>query len=168
MSKKELQWPVRGLEHISLRPGSVVVLAAPRRTGKTTFATELALFWAQRGYRVVLAPGETDFVRQLAPLRYPPAVAEAAAWNLLVYDALRVDIGALSKAAATIGADAVVIDELQFLRYNKSRDTIAEMARRLGCVVVATCGRNEMIDTIIDATNHVRVEGMPKVRMGVQ
>lgn len=168
MSTKELKWPVRGLEHISLRPGAVVVLAAPRRTGKTTFAQDLALHWARIGHRVVLAPTESEFARRLVQQGYPAAAVEAAGRNLLICDAHRVDIDALYAAATMIDADAIIVDELQFLRYGKPHETISEMALRLGCVVVATCGRSAMIDTIVDATAHIRVAQMPRIGTGVR
>ena len=162
----ELKWPVRGLEHIPLNPGSVVVLAAPPATGKTTFALDLALHWASSGHRVVLAPTETDLDYRLA-LRERSSAIAAAGRNLLAFLSTHLDVDALSRTALEIGADAIIIDELQFLRCGKSHFTIAEMANRLGCVVVGTCTRNPMIDTIIDATGTARYENMPRVRKAV-
>lgn len=162
----ELKWPVRGLEHIPLKPGSVVVLAAPPVTGKTTFALDLALHWASSGHRVVLAPTETDLDYRLM-LRERSSDITAAGRNLLALLSTRLNVDAISRVALEAGADAIIIDELQFLRCGKSHFTIAEIANRLGCVVVATCTRNPMIDTIMDATGPARYENMPSVGKAV-
>lgn len=159
----ELKWPVRGLEHIALHPGSVVVFAAPRRTGKTTFAADLAVRWALLGHRVALAVPETDPIGFLFRHGCSESAAERAGRNLLVLNALPLTTDAIANAANMIAADAIIIDDLQFLRYGIHGDTIAEIASKLGCVVVATCGRNPMIDCIVDSTAAIRVNAMPKI-----
>lgn len=158
---ENLKWPVKGLEHIALKPGTLVVLAAPRCKGKTTFAVELAQEWS-REHRVVLHTTESNPHRLIAK---HPGLANP---NLLIADTVYPTINTLSTAVRRVSADVLIVDELGFLRSagdpTRSGDSLKTLAERCGCVVVATCSRSPMIDAIIDADAALKVTAMPDVR----
>lgn len=156
-----LKWPIKGLEHIALEPGTLVVLAAPRRTGKTTFAVELARKWS-REHRVVLSTTESNPRRLVA--KHPDLLNP----NLLIADIPNPTVRSLSSAVRRITADVLIVDELGFLRLAGdsagSCDSLKTLAERCGCVVVAACGRSPMVDAIIDADAALKVNSMPAIR----
>lgn len=156
-----LKWPVKGLKHIALEPGTLVVLAAPRCTGKTTFAVELAQEWS-REHRVVLCTTESNHRRLVA--KHPGLLSP----NLLIADIANPTVRSLSSAVRRIDADVLIVDEIGLLRLlgdsTGGCDSLKHLAERCGCVVVATVSRSPMVDAIIDADAALKFNGMPVIR----
>ena len=157
----DLKWP-KGVfpeEVPDPRPGELTVIAAPRRSGKTTFAVELAKTWGRERKVVLCVPKIEVLPRALR--RWPPALFRIAIQRGGVADLLR----DLRSDFGPCGVDALIIDEVWLDPVpvfgpgdGKTKD-LKGLAQALRIPVVAIVNRSSAVDAVLAADSLLVTDG---------
>ena len=158
---EELKWPegVFPEEDPDPRPGELSVIAAPRVSGKTTFAVELAKTWGRDRKAVFCVPTIEMLPRELR--RWPPTlfctVVQRGGVDDLLRD-LRSDFG-------PCGVDVLIIDEVWldpvpvFGPGDGKLKDLKELAQELRIPVVAIVNRSSAVDAVLAADSLLVTDG---------
>ena len=149
----DLKWP-KGVfpeEVPDPRPGELTVIAAPRRSGKTTFAVELVKTWGRERKVVFCVPNMDSLPRDLR--RWPPALLRFATQRGSISDLLR----DLRSDFGPCGVDVLIIDEVWldpvpvFGPGDGKLKDLKELAQALRIPVVAIVNRSSAVDAVLAA-----------------
>ena len=159
---EELKWPegVFPEEVPDPRPGELTVIAAPRRSGKTTFAVELAKAWGRKRKVVLCVPKIEMFPRELR--RWPPDLFRIAIQRGGISDLLR----DLRSDFGPCGVDVLIIDEIWldpvpvFGPGDSKMKDLKELAQALRIPVVAIVNRSSAVDAILAADSLLVTDGL--------
>ena len=149
----DLKWP-KGVfreEVPEPRPGELTVIAAPRRSGKTTFAVELAKTWGRERKVVLCVPRIETLPKELR--RWPPDLFRIAIQRGSISDLLR----DLRSDFGPCGVDVLIIDEVWLDPVpvfgpgdGKTKD-LKGLAQALRIPVVAIVNRSSAVDAVLAA-----------------
>ena len=158
---EELKWPegVFPEEVPDPRPGELTVIAAPRRSGKTTFAVELAKAWGRKRKVVLCVPKIEMLPRELR--RWPPALFRIAIQRDSISDLLR----DLHSDFGPCGVDVLIVDEVWldpvpvFGPGDGKLKDLKELAQALRIPVVAIVNRSSAVDAVLAADSLLVTDG---------
>ena len=157
----ELKWPdgVFPEEVPDPRPGELTVIAAPRRSGKTTFAVELAGTWGRERKVVLCVPRIETLPKELR--RWPPDLFRIAIQRGSISDLLR----DLRSDFGPCGVDVLIVDEVWLDPVpvygpgdGKLKD-LKELAQALCIPVVAIVNRSSAVDAVLAADSLLVTNG---------
>ena len=149
---KELNWPDGVFPDIPApKLGELTVIAAPRRSGKTTFAVELVKTWGRERKVVLCVPRIETLPKELR--RWPPDLFRIAIQRGSVSDLLR----DLRSDFGPCGVDVLIIDEVWldpvpvFGPGDGKLKDLKELAQALRIPVVAIVNRSSAVDAVLAA-----------------
>lgn len=156
----DLKWP-KGVfpeEVPDPRPGELTVIAAPRRSGKTTFAVELAKTWGRERKVVLCVPGIETLPKELR--RWPPALFRIEIERGSISD-LHWDLVSGGKLD---GPDVLILDEVWLdpepvTAPDRNRPTLKLLAQELRIPVIAIVNRSSAVDAILAADSLLVTNG---------
>ena len=157
----DLKWP-KGVfreEVPEPRPGELTVIAAPRRSGKTTFAVELAKTWGRDRKVVLCVPNIETLPRELR--QWPPDLFRIATQRGGVADLLR----DLRSDFGPRGVDVLIVDEVWldpvpvFGRCDGITKDLEGLAQTLRIPVVAIVNRSSAVDAVLAADSLLVTDG---------
>ena len=141
------------------RPGELTVIAAPRRSGKTTFAVELAKTWGRERKVVLCVPRIETLPKELR--RWPPDLFRIAIQRGSISDLLR----DLRSDFGPCGVDVLIIDEIWldlvpvFGPGDGKLKDLKELAQALRIPVVAIVNRSSAVDAVLAADSLLVTDG---------
>ena len=157
----DLKWP-KGVfpeEVPDPRPGELTVIAAPRLSGKTTFAVELAKTWSRERKVVLCVPKIETLHRELR--RWPPALFRIATQRGSISDLLR----DLRSDFGPCGVDVLIIDDVWldpvpvFGPGDGKLKDLKALAQTLRIPVVAIVNRSSAVDAVLAADSLLVTDG---------
>ena len=156
---KELNWPDGVFPDIPApKPGELTVIAAPRVSGKTTFAVELARAWGRERKVVLCVPQIEALPRELR--RSPPGLFRietehgniSTLWSDLVFG------GNLDDPDVLI-LDEVWLDPEPVADPGRQRPTLKRLAQGLRIPVIAIVNRSSAVDAVLAADSLLVTDG---------
>ena len=141
------------------KPGELTVIAAPRASGKTPFAGELAKAWGRERRVVLCVPKIEMLPRQLR--RCPPALFRIAIQRGGVADLLR----DLRSDFGPCGVDVLIVDEVWldpvpvFGHCDGETKDLKGLAQTLRIPVVAIVNRSSAVDAVLAADSLLVTDG---------
>ena len=156
----DLKWP-KGvfLEEVpEPRPGELTVIAAPRRSGKTTFAVELAKTWGRDRKVVLCVPNIETLPRELR--RQLPDLFRVAIGDGSIPDLYR----RLVSGGKLAGPDVLIFDEVWLdpepvAVPGRKRPTLKRLAQELRIPVIAIVSRSSAVDAVMAADSLLVTDG---------
>lgn len=156
---KELEWPDGVFPDIPApKPGELTVIAAPRVSGKTTFAVELARAWGRERKVVLCVPQIEALPRELR--RFPPDLfhieIERGSISDLYWD--------LVSGGKLDGPDVLILDEVWLVPEpvtapDRNRPTLKLLAQELRIPVIAIVNRSSAVDAVLAADSLLVTDG---------
>lgn len=156
---KELNWPDGVFPDIPApRPGELTVIAAPRVSGKTTFAVELARAWGRKLKVVLCVPQIEMLPRELR--RSPPALFRIETERGSISD-LHWELVSGGKLD---GPDVLILDEVWLdpepvTAPDRNRPTLKLLAQELRIPVIAIVNRSSAVDAVLAADSLLVTDG---------
>lgn len=156
---KELKWPDGVFPDIPApKPGELTVIAAPRVSGKTTFAVELARAWGREWKVVLCVPGIEALPRALR-WQYPD-LFRIAHEHGSISDLYR----DLVSGYGLGGPDVLILDEVWLspepvTEPGRKRSTLKRLAQALRIPVIAIVNRSSAVDAVLAADSLLVTDG---------
>lgn len=156
---EKLEWPDGVFPDIPApKPGELTVIAAPRVSGKTTFAVELARAWGRERKVVLCVPQIEMLPRELR--RSPPALFRIETERGSISD-LRRDLVFVGKLD---GPDVLILDEVWLdpepvTGPEHQRPTLKRLAQELRIPVIAIVNRSSAVDAVLAADSLLVTDG---------
>lgn len=156
---KELEWPDGVFPDIPApKPGELTVIAAPRVSGKTTFAVALARAWGRELKVVLCAPQIEALPPELR--RQLPDLFRVVIGNCSISGLYRrlVSDGKLD------GPDVLILDEVWLYPEpvtdpGRKRLTLKRLAQELRIPVIAIVNRSSAVDAVLAADSLLVTDG---------
>lgn len=155
----ELKWPDGVFPDIPApKPGELTVIAAPRVSGKTTFAVELARAWGRELQVVLCSPGIETLPKELR--RFPPALFRIQIERGSISDLYR----DLVSGGKLDGPDVLILDEVWLYpepvtEPGRKRATLKRLAQELRIPVIAIVNRSSAVDAVLAADSLLVTDG---------
>lgn len=156
---EKLEWPDGVFPDIPApKPGELTVIAAPRVSGKTTFAVDLARAWGRELKVVLCAPRiealPTELRRQL------PDLFRVVIGNCSISDLY----GRLVSGGKLDGPDVLILDEVWLdpepvTGPGRKRSTLKQLAQELRIPVIAIVNRSSAVDAVLAADSLLVTDG---------
>lgn len=156
---EELKWPDGVFLDIPApKPGELTVIAAPRVSGKTTFAVELARAWGRELKVVLCAPQIEALPRDLR--RQHPDLFRVAIGHGSISDLYR----RLVSGGQLDGPDVLIFDEVWLdpepvADPGRNRPTLKRLAQELRIPVIAIVNRSSAVDAVLAADSLLVTDG---------
>lgn len=162
----DLKWP-KGVfpeEVPDPRPGELTVIAAPRRSGKTTFAVELAKTWGLERKVVLCVPRIETLPKELR--RQHPDLFRVAIGHGSISDLYR----RLVSGGQLDGPDVLIFDEVWLdpepvADPGRNRPTLKRLAQELRIPVIAIVSRSSAVDAVLAADSLLVTDGKVSAAM---
>lgn len=157
---EELKWPDGVFPDIPApKPGELTVIAAPRVSGKTTFAVNLARAWGRERRVVLCVPNIDVLPKELR--RWPPP--------LFHIEIQRGDVQALHRDLISNfgphGLDVLIIDEVWLHPkvagpvVGEWATTLKQLAEAFGIPAIAIVNRSSSVDAVLAADSLLVTDG---------
>lgn len=156
---KELEWPDGVFPDIPApKPGELTVIAAPRVSGKTTFAVALARAWGRKLKVVLCAPQiealPTELRRQLPDL-FRVVIGDCSISGLY----RRLVFGDIVSGPDVLILDEVWLNPEPVTEPGRKRLTLKQLAQKLRIPVIAIVNRSSAVDAVLAADSLLVTDG---------